>query len=408
MRVMEKKHVLIVGGGVAGLSAAVALADSGMEVDIVEASPFAGGHAVTYTCKATDRCVSCGACMVEEKLARAAEHPCIHIRVGSQVDGLSRGERFSVTLRTRPAFIDPLRCNGCGACWNACDTEGAVIRGSSGSQHPFYAISPAKCNHTAPPGCTRCRDACPENAIDLDARETVGEARADAVILAAGFASFDPREKPYGYGTIDNVVTHLEMEHMLRCHGGARKPSDGAEARRIAFVQCVGSRDAACNHIWCSRVCCGSALRMARLIKSGQPEAEITVFYIDFQNVGRDAERFIAEVRNAFRLIRAIPGDVYPDGQHHVMATFLDTATGETLQESFDLLVLSVGMVPPPALKETAQMFAVPLAPTGFAQTPLAADGVFTAGAVNGPMSIPEAIASGEQAAWNVIDLLDR
>ncbi|MBW2198906.1 MAG: CoB--CoM heterodisulfide reductase iron-sulfur subunit A family protein, partial [Deltaproteobacteria bacterium] len=228
---------------------------------------------------------------------------------------------------------------------------------------------------------------------------------------ATGFKPFNPVDKPYGYGKFKNVITNLEMERMLRTDGRALRPSNGVEADSIAFIQCVGSRDVKLNHLWCSRVCCGSALRMAGLVKARQPETQVTFFYMDVQTFGRDFDEFYAKIRKDVRLIRAIPGDIYPAGNDQLQVTFLDNTSSETLQEEFDLVVLSVGMTPCQDMQETAETLKLQLAETGFVEQAdkgsLSAEkGIFTTGSVTGPMSIPESIASAGKTAFNVVKYL--
>ena len=408
---MTAKKVLVIGGGVAGLTAASELADLDIDVEIVEQSDFPGGHAIQYTCKATDQCVKCGACMVEEKLDRVVHHPKIKMMSGTRVQNISKSEDFSVSLLKKPVFIDPEKCSNCGICFEKCPEKGAVLKGFSKNHVPFYAISGEKCRYLKDQSCTICREACPEGAIDLDVGEMTKSTHANAVILATGFKPFNPVSKPYGYGQFNNVITNLEMERMLRTDGRALKPSSGVEANSIAFIQCVGSRDAKLNHLWCSKVCCGSALRMAGLVKARQPETQITFFYMDVQTFGRDFDEFYTKIRKDVRLIRAIPGDIYPVGNDQLQVTFLDNASSETLQEEFDLVVLSVGMTPCQDMQETAETLKLQLAETGFVErtdngSPSAEKGIFTAGAVSGPMSIPESIASGGEAAFEVLKYL--
>ena len=408
---MTANKVLVIGGGVAGLAAASELAELDIDVEIVEQSDFAGGHAIQYACKATDQCVKCGACMVEEKLQRVVQHPKITVRTGARVQEVARAEDFSVTLLKKPVFIDPEKCSNCGVCFEKCPEKGAVLQGFSRNHVSFYAISGEKCRYLKDRSCAICREACPEGAIDLDAAETTLSAHANAVILATGFKPFDPVSKPYGYGKFKNVVTNLDMERMLRKDGRAKKPSNGVAAASIAFIQCVGSRDAKLNHLWCSKVCCGSALRMAGLVKARQPETQVTFFYMDVQTFGRDFDEFYTKIQEDVRLIRAIPGDIYPVGNDQLQVTFLDNASSETLQEEFDLVVLSVGMTPCHGMQETAETLKLQLAETGFVERAdngsLSAEkGIFTAGAVSGPMSIPESIASAGKTAFEVAKYL--
>ena len=408
---MTANKVLVIGGGVAGLAAASELADLDIDVEIVEQSDFPGGHAIQYTCKATDQCVKCGACMVEEKLDRVVNNPKIKMMSGTRVQNVSKSEDFSVSLLKKPVFIDPEKCSNCGICFEKCPEKGAVLKGFSRNHVPFYAISGDKCRYLKDQSCTICREACPEGAIDLDAGETTLSAHANAVILATGFKPFDPVSKPYGYGKFKNVVTNLDMERMLRRDGRAIKPSNGVEADRIAFIQCVGSRDAKLNHLWCSKVCCGSALRMAGLVKARQPETQVTFFYMDVQTFGRDFDEIYAKIRKDVRLIRAIPGDIYPAGNDQLQVTFLDNTSSETLQEEFDLVVLSVGMTPCQDMQETAETLKLQLAETGFVEQAdkgslPAEKGIFTTGSVTGPMSIPESIASAGKTAFEVVKYL--
>jgi len=408
---MTANKVLVIGGGVAGLSVASDLADLDIDVEIVEQSDFPGGHAIQYTCKATDQCVKCGACMVEEKLDRVVQNPKIKLMAGARVQEVSKSKDFSVTLLKKPVFIDPEKCSNCGLCFEKCPENGAVTRGFSKNHTPFYAISSEKCLYLKDQSCTVCREACPEGAIDLDAGEMTEATHANAVILATGFTPFNPVSKPYGYGKFENVITNLEMERMLRTDGRALKPSNGAEAGSIAFIQCVGSRDAKLNHLWCSKVCCGSALRMAGLVKSRQPEIQVTFFYMDVQTFGRDFDEFYAKIRKDVRLIRAIPGDIYPAVNDQLRVTFLDNTSSETFQEEFDLVVLSVGMTPCQGIQETTETLKLQLAETGFVEQAdkgglTSEKGIFTAGSVTGPMSIPESIASAGQTAFEVAKYL--
>ncbi len=410
---MIANKVLVVGAGVAGLSAASELADFDIDVDIVELSDFPGGHAIQYTCKATDQCVKCGACMVEEKLGQVVKHPKINILTGTQIKDAMKSENFSVTLLKKPLFIDPEKCSSCGICFEKCPENNAVIKGNSKNQTPFYAISDETCLYLKDQSCTICQEACPEGAVHLDARETTTTAHADAVILSTGFTPFNPAEKPYGYNRFKNVITNLGMEKILREAGRIRLPSNGDAPKSIAFIQCVGSRDAKSNHLWCSKVCCGSALRMAGLVKARQPETQITFFYMDVQTFGRDFDEFYAKIRKEVRLIRAIPGDIYPAADDRLRVTFLDNASSETLQEEFDLVVLSVGMTPSQGMQKTAGILKVQRAETGFVKQTdkggvTSEKGIFTAGAVSGPMSIPESIASGGAAAFEVLKYLGR
>jgi heterodisulfide reductase subunit A len=405
---MTQRTVAIVGSGVAGLSAALKLAAYDIRVDVIEKSDFAGGHAIQFACKATDQCVKCGACMVEEKLAQAVQDPRIRILTGSRIKKISKAAHFTIDLNQKAEYINAGNCTACGVCLEQCPQDGAIIRGVSKSQAPFYGLDEAKCRYLADKSCTRCQDACPEKAITLDASAAATSVKADAVILATGFSLFDPKSKPYGYGIFPNVVTNMELESIVRRQGQAQKASDGKPAQSVAFIQCVGSRDAKLNHLWCSRTCCGAALRMAKLIKTRRPETDICFFYIDVQNFGRDFQPFYDQVQKDVHMIRAIPGDIFQTEDGRLKMTFVDNETHQTVQEIFDLVVLSVGLQPRAENMEIITQLKLKIDNDGFlipsnVDGSTGIDGVFVAGTAAGPMSIAESIASAGEAAFQAI-----
>lgn len=408
----SKKKVLVVGGGIAGLTSALELSKTGyIDVEILEKSSFLGGHAIQFACKATDRCVNCGACMVEEKLKQTVENPNIHVYSRSRIRKITKSEKFSIDIIIEPEFIDSKMCTGCGVCLAACPFEGSVIRGFSKNNIPLYTICEESCLYFKDKSCAKCQKLCPQGAINLDALESCHTSEVDAIIAATGFQPYNPVSKPYGYGLFDNVITNLELERILREKSTAARPSDGKTPRDIAFIQCVGSRDAGLNHLWCSKVCCASALRMANLIKMRQPDTQITFFYIDVQTFGKNFQAFYDGIPKTMRPIRAIPGDIYPTRDDRLQLTYFDGAKSQSVDEAFDLVVLSIGLIPGQDNLDLAGLLNLEILETGFL-SPVEkgasgiCNGIFTAGTVEGPMSIPETIAHATDVSWTAIKYL--
>ncbi len=226
-----------------------------------------------------------------------------------------------------------------------------------------------------------------------------------AVFLGSGFIPFNPQKKPhFGFGRIPNMITGLDLESMLRKKGDVARPSDGETPRRMAFVQCVGSRDASINHVYCSRVCCAYALRMGRLIKRDHPDTEVTIFYMDIQTFGKDFTDSWAQVREELRLVREIPAEYYrTEGDRVGVLVPLPEGTRE---EIFDLLVLSVGMTPGLDMSLWAERLGLTADKDGFV-SPKAAGGVFAAGSATGPMHIWECVADAHRAVRELVEYLE-
>jgi heterodisulfide reductase subunit A2 len=339
---IQGKQVAIVGGGVAGLAAAEALASWGIAVTIIDKASAAGGHAARFSCKATDRCVACGACVAQDVLRRATARPGVAFLTDTRIAGIDRGDGFTIA-------------------------------------HESQARS--------------------------------GTLRVDAVLLTSGFTLYDPSEKPYGYGKFPNVLTNLDAERILSEHDVLRRPSDGRVAEQIAFIQCVGSRDARIGHPWCSKICCGSALRMAGLIQHRQPRVSVTFFYIDVQTFGRNFDLYYDHTRTRVRMLRAIPGDIFKTHDDRLQVTWFDPLTHQSKESLFDTVILSTGLTPSPDNRQLSAMFGWPLTATGFFQqhdcgSEALPGGVFTAGAALGPMSIAETLDSAGKAVRDMVPYL--
>ncbi|MBS3758659.1 MAG: CoB--CoM heterodisulfide reductase iron-sulfur subunit A family protein [Desulfobacterales bacterium] len=408
---MEEKQVMIMGGGIAGLTAARDLAEFGVNVHLIEKSSFMGGYAIGYTCKASTECLQCGACSVEKTLKEATETPNIEFHLSTTVEAVSsENNKFSAKLKKGPFFIDPERCNNCGLCYEKSPEKGAVLRGYSKNNHPLYAITAE--------GIQSHRDffasVCPEGAISVDAKATSETLGVDALIVATGFEPFDPNQKPtYRYAEHANVITGLDMERIKRTHGALVRPSDGQPPEKIAFIQCVGSRDERLGHLWCSRVCCPYALRSAQSIKTQSPEMDITIFYMDIQNIGKNFPEFYQTCKSDFRFIRSIPVDIFGEDNDRLSLRRFDETEGTTVMETFDLVVLSIGIMPNSENPAISKLLGIELDQDGFIdhndalnQTLTSQNGIFVAGTASGPNSIPGSMAQAGHAAGEVLKYL--
>lgn len=408
---IDHKHVTVIGGGVAGLTATDLLAGWGVHVSLIEKTPFLGGHAIQLNCKATDACVKCGACMAEDRLLRATRHPNVEIHTGAQIESVRGQAPCQIDYRIHSPLVNADRCNGCGICFRKCPVPGAILQGRAPRVGPYVAIRRDLCRYFDNAACTLCRDACPQGAIRLSARSQSGRLETDALLVATGFSPYNPSEKPYGYGKFQNVITSLDAERLLREQPVMLRPSDGRPAGRIAFVQCVGSRDARLGHPWCSKICCGSSLRMARLIQSRQKDAQITFFYIDVQTFGKDFACFYHNARENITMIRAIPGDIMRTGTDELEVIYFSPETNTSTEALFDVVVLSVGLLPSGDNERMAHVLDWTLEESGFLP-PHGSDrrpapaGIFTAGTAMGPMTIAESVGSAEKTAFDMIRYL--
>jgi heterodisulfide reductase subunit A len=386
---IENKKVMVLGGGIAGLTAAWELSRAGVAVELVERADFLGGHAIQYACKATDTCQQCGACAVESTLKRVVGAPNINVHLAKEVGSVTQKDGFSVNLKAAPA---PEKAT-CGGAYE--DTPGAcaALHGWSKHNAGFYAadgkLAPAKAGKA----------------------DTLS---VDAVVVATGFTPFDAKEKStYRYGELANVVTGLDLERAKRAHGRLVRPSDGEAPEKIAFIQCVGSRDERLGHLWCSQVCCPYALRSALAAKHQSPELEVTIFYMDIQNTTNNFPRFYQQCKEGFRFVRSIPVDMYEAEEGRVRTRFMAEGDDAAVDEEFDLVVLSVGIMPGEGNKALAETLGLTLGGDGFVQSSdkldtarSGVDGIFLAGTVTGPRTIAGSMAQAGQSACDVVNYL--
>jgi len=400
------KKVAIIGGGIAGLWSAWELARQGIDSTIIERSPLLGGHVAGFACKATDRCRRCGACLLEDVLQNVTGEDCITPLLRSEVFQIQKiNQGFELTVSQKPRRIFPEKCTDCGDCEEKCPVPGALVRSPLTNQ---LSVDEEICLFYKNASCRACLEACTAGAVELDRPAQEYQVDSSAVILATGFKPFDPRNKPrFGYGRIPGVLTAPELDSMLRQDNW----QGGDAIRSVAFIQCVGSRDAKIGRNYCSRVCCGYAVRLARLLKYRFGGLEPSMFYMDIQTYDRDFDRRLAEAAGEVRLVRAIPSEVRL-GVDQRPEVIYHGPEDRRVSESFDMVVLSVG-ISPHAVDLFGALAGLNCNRDGFLGAEgedviTNQEGVFVAGTIQGPRSIGDTVSHAISAASAVASYLVR
>jgi len=433
-RVTINPDVLVVGGGIAGIHAALTLANAGKHVYLVEREPTIGGHMAMFD--KTFPTLDCAACILTPKMTAVKAHPNITLWTYSEVTQVGGYVgNYEVTVRRRPRYIIEDLCVGCRECIEACvykegKTPDEFNLGLS-KRKPIYmpfpqavpqvvVIDREACIEFKSGKCKKtCVEVCGERgAIDFNQQERLETIRVGTIILATGFKIFDARRIPYyGYGTYPQVYTALEVERLVNAAGptgGEVVLRNGRRPESVAIIHCVGSRDENTNR-YCSRVCCMYSLKLAHLIKE-KTQAEVYNFYIDIRAPGKSFEEFYNRVQEeGTHFIRGKVADLYPGGDGRLVVQVEDTLLGKVRKIPVDMVVLSVGLEPRADAQEVRRLFNITCSTEGWflerhpklAPVNTFTDGIFLAGACQGPKDIPDSVAQAGAAAAEALALID-
>jgi len=428
-------NTLVVGGGIAGIQAALKVADSEHKVYLVEREPSIGGHMAQLD--KTFPTLDCSACILTPKMTLVGSHPYIELMTYCEVEEVSGFiGNFKVKVRKKARYVDVDKCTGCGLCQTKCPwkvpSEFEVgLAQRKAIYTPFAQAVPNKpvidrehCAYFLSGKCRACEKFCEADAIDFEQEDEVVELEVGAIILTTGFSLFDPTPiYQYGYGRLDNVVTSLEFERMVNSAGptsGHIVLKDGSHPESVAIIHCVGSRDEK-YHEYCSRICCMQSMKFAHLLKE-HTEAEIYEFYIDIRSFGKGYEEFYNRILNEGTIfIRGRPAEVTdiaetPEEKGKLIIQFEDTLAGLQRRLPVDMVVLSCALEPQPDAGDVARLFNISRSADGFylerhpklEPVTTMTDGIFVAGCCQGCKDIPDTVAQASATAAEVLAMISR
>ena len=424
--------VVIVGAGIGGMQAALDLADSGFMVHMVSRDSAVGGTMAMLD--KTFPTGDCAMCMISPRMVEASRHPNIKIHTMAQVTGVSGvAGNFTLMISQKARYVDPIKCTGCGICEKKCPKKvpGEFDQGLSKRKAIFSlfpqavpntrVIDPDHCLYLTKGRCRACEKFCPSDAINFEDTPSEFELKAGAVILCPGLDTYDPTiQQELGYNRWPNVVTSLQFERILSASGPFRgeikRPSDSKHPKKIAWIQCVGSRDPHNVNPWCSSVCCMYATKQAVIAREHDTEVVPTIFYNEKRTFGKDFDKYADRARDEYnvRYERAMISAVNEEaGSGDLFIKYVD-GQGRMTNETFDLIVLSVGLQPRKDALEFAGIFDIDIDQFGFPITsrlsPIETTrpGIFVAGTYQGPKDIPETVVQGSAAAASAMAILDK
>jgi heterodisulfide reductase subunit A len=415
--------VIVVGGGMSGIQAALDLASSGYKVFLVEKDPTIGGKMAQLD--KTFPTNDCSMCIESPKFIECDRHPNIEIMTYTEVDSVEgQAGDFEVTLIKKPRYVNEDICTGCTTCVEYCPihipdpfnqnlSENKATHIYFSQAVPLVPYIDDECINLKDGKCTICEGVCKNKAIDFSQKAEKQIVKVGAIVLSPGTGVFDPKLRgDYGYGTIENVVTSLDFERLLCAtgphEGEILRPSDKKHPHKIAWIHCVGSRQILDGgHSYCSSVCCSYVQKQVILTKDHNADTEAVIFHNDIRSFGKDFERFYQRTENlpGVKFIRSYVqiGREIPETKNVTIRYATDD--DGVKEEEFDLVVLGVGLTPPADVERLSEQFGIELNSHSYCKTnpanPIETSrpGVFVSGAFQGPMDIPESVMSASGAS---------
>lgn len=428
------KRVLVIGGGVAGIQAALDCADAGIDVIMIEREPSIGGKMAKLD--KTFPTVDCSSCILGPKMVDVAQHPKITLYACSEVESVSGFVgNFEVVIRKKATCVDNVKCTGCGLCTEKCPSKKSFDRFNEGVgtttaiNIPFPQAIPKKavidksfCRQFIKGKCGVCAKVCPTGAVNYEQQDELITVQVGAMVAATGYDLVDWKVySEYGGGRYPDVVTSMQYERMMNAsgpfNGHIKRLSDGKEPKSVVFIQCVGSRDPSIGRPYCSGFCCMYTAKQAILTKDHIPDSQSYVFYMDIRSPGKGYDEFTRRATEEYgaQYIRGRVSLIYPRGDRYVVRG-ADTLAGTQVEIEADLVVLAVGVEAAVNSPHLAEKLRISYDKFGFFMEshvklkPIETNtaGVFLAGCSQGPKDIPSSVAMGSAAAAKAIGLLSK
>ncbi|MCD6099053.1 MAG: CoB--CoM heterodisulfide reductase iron-sulfur subunit A family protein [Candidatus Marinimicrobia bacterium] len=418
------KRALVVGGGIAGIQAALNIANSGYEVVLVEKEPSIGGRMAQFS--ETFPTLDCAQCILTPKMVDVASNENIKLLTYSEVVDVSGSVgNFKVKIKKKAKSVDYEKCTGCGICVEKCPVKvpnefdrGMSERKAIYTQFPQAVpnkpvIDRENCTYFQKGKCRLCERVCPFGAIDFEQEDEVIEEEVGAIVLATGYELYDVSNMgEYGGGELKDVIDGLTFERLLSSSGPTsgevRRPSDGKVPKTVVFVKCVGSRDPEHHFPYCSKVCCMYTTKHAMLYKHRVPDGKAYIFYMDVRTAGKGYEEFYqrAQEEDGVIYLRGKVSKIYKSDGKLIVDGF-DTLTGRKVQVEADMVVLAMAIRPSSGAEKLFNLLKVSTDANGFLTEahpklrPVESltAGIFLVGCAQGPKDIPDSVSQANAAA---------